>query len=135
MQIQLKATELGWPQDIPGFGTFLTSLHIPDATPEQARSFNELLRRTTTVDNAVALLRTLVKSTCMIFCRRSAALRLSCMRGKVRFFRSTMVAQSQALIPDARFVPLESRNHILLDTEPGWDAVHPRDRRIPSRFS
>src|SRR5207253_6527258 len=62
MQVQLKAFEFGWPQDIPGFGTFLTSLHIPDATAEQARSFNELLRLTTSAANAVALLRTLVES-------------------------------------------------------------------------
>ena len=41
MQVQLKAFELGWPQDVPGFGTFLTSLHIPDATAEQlVRSMN-----------------------------------------------------------------------------------------------
>jgi DNA-binding NarL/FixJ family response regulator len=26
-----------------------------------------------------------------------------------------------ALIPDARFVPLNSRNHILLEEEPAWD--------------
>jgi DNA-binding NarL/FixJ family response regulator len=26
-----------------------------------------------------------------------------------------------ALVPDARFVPLESRNHILLNTEPAWE--------------
>jgi hypothetical protein len=25
-----------------------------------------------------------------------------------------------ALIPGARFVPLESRNHVLLETEPAW---------------
>ena len=28
--------------------------------------------------------------------------------------------QLAALIPRARFVPLESRNHVLLETEPAW---------------
>jgi pimeloyl-ACP methyl ester carboxylesterase len=28
--------------------------------------------------------------------------------------------QLAALIPGARFVPLESRNHLLLETEPAW---------------
>jgi pimeloyl-ACP methyl ester carboxylesterase/DNA-binding CsgD family transcriptional regulator len=132
MQIQLRATELGWPQDIPGFGTFLTSLHIPDAGPEQARSFNELLRRTTTVDNVVALLRTLVESdmhdllpevrcpTLVLHARQSAVL---------PFDDGRAVA---ALIPDARFVPLESRNHILLDTEPAWDQfIHEIEEFLP----
>ena len=120
MQVQLKAFEMGWPQDIPGFGTFLTSLHIPDATAEQARSFNELLRLTTSAANGVALLRTLVESdmqdllpnlrcpTLVFHSRQSAVL---------PFDDGRKVA---ALVPDARFVPLESRNHILLGTEPAW---------------
>ena len=29
-------------------------------------------------------------------------------------------ARDAAMIPDARFVPLESRNHLLLETEPAW---------------
>jgi len=36
MQVQLKTLELGWPQDMPGFGTFHSSLHIPDATPPRS---------------------------------------------------------------------------------------------------
>ncbi|WLB24311.1 alpha/beta fold hydrolase [Bradyrhizobium japonicum] len=120
MQVQLKAFEMGWPQDIPGFGTFLTSLHIPDATAEQARSFNDLLRLTTSAENGVALLRTLVESdmqdllqhvrcpTLVFHSRRSAVL---------PFDEGRKVA---ALIPGARFVPLESRNHILLGSEPAW---------------
>jgi DNA-binding NarL/FixJ family response regulator len=29
-----------------------------------------------------------------------------------------------AAIPDARFVPLESRNHVLLPDEPAWEVLH-----------
>ncbi|MGF6307825.1 pimeloyl-ACP methyl ester carboxylesterase/DNA-binding CsgD family transcriptional regulator [Bradyrhizobium sp. i1.8.4] len=132
MQVQLKAFELGWPQDIPGFGTFLTSLHIPDATAEQARSFNELLRLTTSAANGVALLRALVESdmqdllpnlrcpTLVFHSRQSAVL---------PFDDGRKVA---ALVPDARFVPLESRNHILLGTEPAWKQfVHELDEFLP----
>ena len=58
-------------------------------------------------------------------------LRLSCMRGKVRFFHSTMVAPSRRR-SHARFVPLESRNHILLDTEPAWDKlIHEIEEFLP----
>jgi len=132
MQVQLKAFEMGWPQDVPGFGTFLTSLHIPDATAEQTRSFNQLLRLTTTAENGVALLRTLVESdmqdllpnllcpTLVFHSRQSAVL---------TFDEGRQVA---ALVPDARFVPLESRNHILLDTEPAWKQfVHELDEFLP----
>jgi DNA-binding NarL/FixJ family response regulator len=132
MHVQLKAFEMGWPQDIPGFGTFLTSLHIPDATAEQAHSFNELLRLTTSAENGVALLRTLVESdmqdllptlrcpTLVFHSRQSAVL---------SFDEGRKVA---ALVPDARFVPLESRNHILLDAEPAWKQfVHELDEFLP----
>lgn len=120
MQVQLKAMELGWPPQIPGYGTFMTSLHIPDSTPEQSRSFNELLRLTTSPDHAVRLLRTLVESdmrellpevrspTLVLHPRRSAVL---------SFDEGRAVA---ALVAGARFVPLESRNHILIEHEPAW---------------
>ena len=29
-------------------------------------------------------------------------------------------AVTVSLVPEARFVPLESRNHILLESEPAW---------------
>ena len=39
-----------------------------------------------------------------------------------------------ALIPGARFVPLESRNHVLLDTEPAWQQfVEAFDDFLPAR--
>jgi len=121
MQVQLKATELGWPQEIPGFGTFLTSLHIPDATAEQARSFNDLLRLSTSVTNGVALLQTLVESDmrCLLPQVRCPTLVLHSRQSAVLPFDDGR--KVAALVPDARFVPLESRNHILLNTEPAWE--------------
>ena len=40
-QARLKVMELGWPNANPGYGQFFASLHIPDATTEQSRSYNE----------------------------------------------------------------------------------------------
>jgi pimeloyl-ACP methyl ester carboxylesterase/DNA-binding CsgD family transcriptional regulator len=120
LQLQLRAMELGWSQDVPGYGTFMTSLHLPDATPSQSSSFNDLLRSAGSPANAVQLLRTLVECdmrdllpqvrcpTLVLHARRSAVL---------SFDEGRKVA---ALVPDARFVPLESRNHILLENEPAW---------------
>jgi pimeloyl-ACP methyl ester carboxylesterase/DNA-binding CsgD family transcriptional regulator len=120
MQLQLKAMERGWQQEIPGYGTFFTDLHIPDATAAQSRAFNELLRLATSPSNAVRLLHILVETdmrdllpqvrcpTLVLHARKSAVL---------RFDDGRAVA---ALVPNARFVPLESRNHILLENEPAW---------------
>ena len=119
-QARLKVMELGWPDDTPAYGQFYTSLHIPDASAEQFQSFADLVRRTTSPANAVALLQAfyridageIVPKVCcptLVLHARGDAI--------IPFERGRSLA---GLIPDARFVPLESRNHVLLDTEPAW---------------
>ncbi|HXS41834.1 MAG TPA: alpha/beta fold hydrolase [Stellaceae bacterium] len=118
--VRLKAIELGWPNEIHAYGHFLASLQIPDASPAIIRSFNDLLRRTTSPTNATALLRgywqvdvtdSLPKISCptlVLHAREDST---------IPFEEGRKVA---GLIPDARFVPLDSRDHILVASEPAW---------------
>ena len=119
-QARLKVMELGWPNDTPAYGQFYTSLHMPDASAEQIQSLADLLRRTTSPANAVALLQAIYRIDVgeIVPKVRCPSLVLHS-RGNsvVRFEQGRSVA---GLIPGARFVPLESRNHILLETEPAW---------------
>jgi pimeloyl-ACP methyl ester carboxylesterase/DNA-binding CsgD family transcriptional regulator len=119
-QARLKVMELGWPDTNPAYARFYPSLHIPDASPEQFRTFADLARRTTSPANAVGLVRAFfgidlreivahVSSPTLVLHPREDAI--------VPFEQGRSVA---GLIPGARFVPLESRNHVLLDTEPAW---------------
>jgi pimeloyl-ACP methyl ester carboxylesterase/DNA-binding CsgD family transcriptional regulator len=120
VRARLKVIELGWPNENPAYGQFFTTLHAPDANPEQLRSYNDLLRSTTTPRNAVALLgefqradarETLPNICCptlVLHCRSDAVL---------PFQRGRAVA---GVIPGARFVPLESRNHLVQEQEPAW---------------
>jgi pimeloyl-ACP methyl ester carboxylesterase len=55
-QAQLTLVRLGWGRDNPAFRQLWTSLYAPDATPEQAQSFNDLQRISTSPENAVKLL-------------------------------------------------------------------------------
>ena len=98
-------------------------MHIPDATTEQCRSYNDLLRRTTSPANAISLINTFIrinvqdivpKVTCptLVLHSRGDAI--------ISFDQGRKVA---ALIPGARFVPLESRNRLVLDTEPAWQLL------------
>jgi pimeloyl-ACP methyl ester carboxylesterase len=48
-QAQLTLVRLGWGKDNPAFRQLWTSLYAPDATPEQAQSFNDLQRISTSV--------------------------------------------------------------------------------------
>lgn len=119
-ETRLKAIELGWATATPAYGQFFTTLHIPDATAEQFRSYNELLRMTTSPANAVAIMRSLHRADV-----RDIVPKVRCptlvlhSRGDsiIPFDEGRTVA---AQVPGARFVPLESRNHLVLDSEPAW---------------
>jgi class 3 adenylate cyclase/pimeloyl-ACP methyl ester carboxylesterase/DNA-binding CsgD family transcriptional regulator len=122
-EIRLKMIELGWPNETPVFGQFFTALHIPDATTEQLSAYNDLLRLTSSCGNAINFLRTLwqvdVRKIVSNVCCPTLVLHA---RGDViiPFEEGRLVAR---LIPGARFVPLESRNHVLLGTEPAWQQM------------
>jgi pimeloyl-ACP methyl ester carboxylesterase/DNA-binding CsgD family transcriptional regulator len=119
-QARLKVIELGWPNDTPAYGQFYTALHIPDASATQMRAYNELLRKTTSPEHAVRLLQTFwradvsnviprVRCPTLVFHARRDSV--------IEFDEGRKVA---ALIPNAQFVPLESQNHLLLETEAAW---------------
>jgi pimeloyl-ACP methyl ester carboxylesterase/DNA-binding CsgD family transcriptional regulator len=118
--LELKAIEIGWRNDNPAFRQFFTSQFIPDSTPEQARSLNELLRLASTPETAIKRLRPFhhvdlreiaakVQCPTLVFHSRADA--------RIPFEQGRALA---SLIPDARFVALESRNHWVVETEPAW---------------
>lgn len=115
-----RLVELGWGQDNPAFRQFYTSQFIPGGTSEQHGWFNELERISISPENAsrflrilheidvTALLPRIVCPTLVLHATRDAG---------VAFEEGRLMA---GLIPGARFVPLESANHVLLEDEPAW---------------
>src|SRR5919204_1614170 len=114
----LDVMKVGWHSDTPAYGKFFTTLHMPDASAEQFRSYGQLLRQTTSPENATALVQAYfeadaldvvpqVRCPTLVFHAREDAI--------IPFEEGRLVA---SLIPSARFVPLESRNHILQEREP-----------------
>lgn len=130
MLAQKTLIKLGWGQDNPAFRQLWTTLYIPDATPEQWQWFNDLHRVSTSPDNAIRLLDELGKidvvdllsqvkvPTLVLHCRDDVV---------VPFENGRLLA---AKIPGARFVPLEGRNHILLEHEPAWPKFVKEVRRF-----
>lgn len=110
----------GWGQENPAFRQLFASLFIPDASPEQVRWFSDLMRTTTKPEIAARILdafgainvRDLLQKvrvpTLVVHARDDA--RIPYDQGR------TLAAE----IPGARFVTLESRNHILIESEPAW---------------
>ncbi|QRQ86175.1 alpha/beta fold hydrolase [Cupriavidus oxalaticus] len=119
-ELMNKLAELGWGQENPAFRQFFTTQFIPGGTAEQHAWFNELERVSTSPLNAARFMRVfndidvvalLPKVTC-------PTLVLHAVRdARVPFDEGRLIASE---IPGARFVPLESGNHLLLDTEPAW---------------
>jgi DNA-binding NarL/FixJ family response regulator len=119
-QLMVSLIRMGWGQDLPSFRRLFTTLFIPGATAEQMQWFDDLQRTTATPETAVRLCEarnhddvtreaTQVAARALVLHAREDAL--------VPFAEGRLLA---ALIPGARFVPLESRNHILLADEPAW---------------
>jgi pimeloyl-ACP methyl ester carboxylesterase/DNA-binding CsgD family transcriptional regulator len=117
---QIKAVEVGWGNDNPAFRQLFTSQLLPDGTSEVFRSFNDLIRQSTSPTNAGRILRMFYDADL-----RDIAPQIRCPTlvlharhdGRIPFEQGRELAR---LIPDARLVPLESRNHVLLDSEPAW---------------
>jgi pimeloyl-ACP methyl ester carboxylesterase len=119
-EVMLRMIAVGWGKDHAAFRQVFTSLFIPEANREQANWFNELQRVSATPENAVRIARTFDDLDV-----RELAPRLELptlvlhATGDLRvpFAEGRLLA---SLIPGARFIPLESRNHILLEGEPAW---------------
>jgi pimeloyl-ACP methyl ester carboxylesterase/DNA-binding CsgD family transcriptional regulator len=116
----LEVAEVGWGNSSPAFRQVFVSRFLPDATQEEWKAFDELQRTTATPDVAVRQLRAMYSMNV-----KEAAARVRCPtlvfhpKGDemVRFEQGRRLA---SLIPGARFVPLEGRNHIPFPHDPAW---------------
>lgn len=110
----------GWGQDNPAARQMFTSLIVPDATHEEMQWFNELERISASAETAIRLLHVLGDIDVTELLPRVAVPTLVLhSRGDARvpFEHGLMLARG---IPDARFVALESKNHLILSHEPAW---------------
>jgi DNA-binding winged helix-turn-helix (wHTH) protein/pimeloyl-ACP methyl ester carboxylesterase len=113
----------GWGRENPAFRQFFSSLFVPDGSPEQWQWFNDLQRITTSPENAVRIMQATgdVDVSDLLPQVRVPTLVLHCRNdGAVTFDEGRRLA---AGIPGARFVALESRNHVVLENEPAWSRL------------
>jgi pimeloyl-ACP methyl ester carboxylesterase len=121
-QLMISLIRMGWGQGEPAFRRLFTTLFIPDANAEQMEWFDELQRVTAEPETAIRIRHArnhddvtreaaqVTSPTLVVHARGD---------GLVPFSEGRLLA---TLIPGARFVPLDSRNHILLGDEPAWEA-------------
>jgi DNA-binding winged helix-turn-helix (wHTH) protein/pimeloyl-ACP methyl ester carboxylesterase len=110
----------GWGQDNPAARQMFTSLIVPDATHEEMRWFNELELISASAETAIRLLHVIgdIDVTNLLPRLKPPALVLHS-RGDARVPFEHGLSLARA-IPGARFVALESKNHLILSHEPAW---------------
>lgn len=119
-QTFLSMMRQGWGNEHSAFMRAFASVFIPNGSSEQIKWFADLQRITTTANNA-ARIRTACDEidvteslpkvqvpTLVLHCRHDNVVPLE---------QGRLLAAS---IPNARFVTLESHNHVLLPGEPAW---------------
>ena len=111
---------VGWAKEDPAFRRVFTMRFIPGATEEQMRWFDDLQRMSTSAENAVAsrVARQQVDIVGDLPKVSAPTIVLQAIGDQSNTFDNAVSVSS--LIPNARLVPLQSRNHILLADEPAW---------------
>ena len=111
----------GWENENPAFRQFFASSMIPDASKEQMDVFNNICKIATSAKNAAkislvndnidvsALLHELNVPTLIFHCTDDARVPIS---------ESKFLA---ANIRNSKFIPLKSKNHLVLETDKVWD--------------
>ena len=124
---------LGWGQQNPAFRQMFTSQFAPEATKEQADWFNDLQRASCSPENAVR------------YSEAVAGIDVTGLLDKVTVPTLVMHARDEvrvpfengrrmaAGIPGARFVALQSRNHLILEDEPAYSAFRDEIRSFLGR--
>jgi pimeloyl-ACP methyl ester carboxylesterase/DNA-binding CsgD family transcriptional regulator len=122
VELLQSMVRVGWGRSEPTFRRVFTSRFIPDASEEEKDWFDELqrvsaspemaerLRDTWSDIDVTELLDEVAAPTLVAHARDEAS---------VPFDEGRLLATA---IPNARFLPLGGRNHILLANEPAWPA-------------
>ncbi len=119
-RLVVEAIQVGWGKENPVFRQLFTSRFIPEGTPEQLSWFNELCRKTTTADIAVQLMKMRAKMNVVDLLEQVRVPTLVIHGNEDNICPVTEGRFLASMIPDAQFVELPSKNHVLLEHEPAW---------------
>lgn len=119
-EMMCRLAELGWGKQDASFRQFFTTQFIPGGTPEQHEWFNEMERLSTSPANAARFMREFntIDVTHLLERVSCPTIVLHSVRDvRVPYEEGRLLATS---IPGAKFVTIDSPNHLLLGHEPGW---------------
>jgi pimeloyl-ACP methyl ester carboxylesterase/DNA-binding CsgD family transcriptional regulator len=119
-RVLIELMRVGWGGTVPAFRQVFSSTYIPSAGEEQKRWYDELQQASSTGEMAARLWGSRteidVSETARLLAQPALVLH-------ARYDRAVPHEEGRrlaSLLPDARFVTLESENHILQEDEPAW---------------
>ncbi|HZO04517.1 MAG TPA: alpha/beta fold hydrolase [Burkholderiales bacterium] len=119
-ETQVRLIELGWGGDEPSFRQVFTTQFMPDASLEVIRAFNDMMPLTSSAKTAAEIFRTNGDINVEVEAR---GLRCPTLVAhgtgdlRIPFEEGRRLA---GLIPQAAFLTLETRNHLMLRDDPAW---------------
>jgi pimeloyl-ACP methyl ester carboxylesterase/DNA-binding CsgD family transcriptional regulator len=116
----IKLMELGWGRDTSAFRQVFTAMFMPDATSEQMRWFDDLQRASTSPENAVKFEQTFHRLDVTDIASKVTIPTLVLHVREDRVIPFKKGRELATLIPGAHFVPLDGKNHVLLEDETAW---------------
>jgi len=120
-RLLIELMRVGWGGAVPAFRQVFSSIYIPSAGEEQKRWYDEMQRASSTGEVAALLSRSRTDTDVSDTARRvrQPALVLHARHdGAVPYEEGRRLA---SLLPNARFVTLQTDNHILQEGEPAWE--------------
>jgi pimeloyl-ACP methyl ester carboxylesterase len=115
-----ELVSLGWGRPDPAFRRIFASLFAPDASPIELDAFDELQRVSTSPANALRFVQMFNRIDVLDLASKVTVPTLvlhASDENEIPLAQSKLMASR---IPDAKFVALDSRNHILGANEPAW---------------
>lgn len=113
----------GWGSDNPAFRQIFTTNMIPAGSPQQIEWLNDFQRLTTTAENAARLKKTIdfIDVENLLPEIKAPTLVLHCRDDRVVPFEQGR--KLAAMIPNARFIALDGKNHVPLEGDPVYERI------------
>jgi RNA polymerase sigma factor (sigma-70 family) len=121
-RVLIDLMRVGWGGAVPAFRQVFTSIYIPSAGEEEKRWYDELQQASSTGEMAARLWQSRTGTDITGTARRTTTPALVLHGRHDRAVPYEEGRRLASLLPDARFVTLESDNHILQEGEPAWEA-------------
>jgi pimeloyl-ACP methyl ester carboxylesterase/DNA-binding CsgD family transcriptional regulator len=121
-RLMAELIRVGWGGTVPAFRQVFSSIYIPSAGEEQKRWYDELQQVSSSGEMASRIWRSRSDTDVRETARRVTHPALVIHAREDRAVPYEEGRRLASLLPDARFVTLESDNHVLQEDEPAWAA-------------